>query len=91
VLRKLRSLDDSERHQVRLCLDRLLRTRRWWPVCFSLRVSLMAFTLLLTMPTHPMSIPAALGGALAFNLIPLRLPHWPGRMRDKLIFVSFGR
>lgn len=40
-----------------------------FPVLFALRVSLMTFGLLLLMPTHPIAIPAAFGGALSINLL----------------------
>jgi len=40
-----------------------------WPVCFSLTASLLMFGLLFIMPQHPMAIPTAIGGGLAFALI----------------------
>jgi hypothetical protein len=39
------------------------------PVIFAVRASFAIFALLLIMPYHPMSIPTAVGGGLAFALI----------------------
>lgn len=43
-----------------------------FPILFAVRVGLMTFLLLMLMPTHPIAMPAAFGGALSINL----LIHW---------------
>jgi hypothetical protein len=47
----------------------LLIPRLGKPVLFALRTALGMFTLFTILPIHPMSVPTAIGGGLAFALI----------------------
>jgi hypothetical protein len=56
---------------------KILLARAYWliiprlrsPVVFSLRATVVMFALMIILPIHPMAIPTAAGGGLAFALI----------------------
>lgn len=72
MLPKLKRLRRGNQRRFLRCLQVLYLRQNLslpFPVAFALRASLAAFALLFILPHHPISMPTAAGGGMAFALL----------------------